>query len=61
MDKLIIKYKLKSQIDNEIERDIAKVAKKHKFVLMGSGLNMRDNFRDIEYGRNNGDKESNQA
>ena len=55
MDNLIIKYKLKSQIDNEIERDIAKVAKKHNFVFMGSGLNMRDNYRDIEYGRDKKD------
>lgn len=42
MEQLIIKYKIKSMIDQKLDRDIKKMLSKHSFVFIGSGWNAKD-------------------
>lgn len=50
-EKLKITYKIKNYLDNELERDIKKIAEKHKFVFLGSGFNNITEERDYNFER----------
>ena len=53
MDRIMFSYKVKGMIDNEIERDINKLSKKHGFVFVGSGWDTIREWRDVSYFRQN--------
>ena len=53
MDRIMFSYKVKGMIDNEIERDINKLSKKHGFVFVGSGWDTIREWRDVSYSRQN--------
>ena len=51
-----IAVKVKTTIDKELEKDLDKVIKKHKFVFVGHGCNLLTSCVDIEYRRHTMDE-----
>jgi len=56
MEELKIKYKIKRRNDPGLDRDLRKLLKKHGFKYIGSGFDLCNNWRDMQFERNENEK-----
>jgi len=48
---IIIMYQVEKKVDKNLEKDLAKIMKKHKFKFIGRGWDATNKRIDIEYRR----------